>query len=54
MFDQTSHAPAQSQVFAEKVNTDNTATPIHHIGGAAGLVVLGIIVIGYLNHRANS
>lgn len=45
---------AQSQVFAEKVYVDKQATPIHHVGGAVILVVLGVVAIGYLNHRANS
>ncbi len=44
---------AQSQIFAEKVNVDNTTTPIHHVGLGAMLLVGAVIAIGVLNHRAN-
>lgn len=43
-----------SQIFAEKVDIDGQGTtPIHHVGGGVALLVLAVIGIGYLNHRAN-
>lgn len=44
---------AQSQVFAEKVNVDQQATPINHVVLGVGLLLLVVIGIGVVNHHAD-
>lgn len=44
---------AQSTVFEEQVNTAAPKVPIHHVGLGVGLLIVAVIGVGYLNHRAN-
>ena len=45
--------PALSTVYEEQYGTMPTKVPVHHVALGVGLVVGAVIVVGWLNHRAN-